>query len=669
MSSRFIMPRQGVKGQNLTPADGAKLHFKVIGQGIDGTNKTVFTDEDVSVAATNPVIADSKGLFEELWLDGDYDTFLTDKNDNQLWGPETIRDLAGAIDDKLTPLTVSVMVNDARFSVDDVGKSVPVTKEFSTGNGGSGTYDIVLTSSVTTNPFDILEGVADDLISFVLRVNGLASILSLGSGTTINIGASGVFTNLNDAVDYVIQTSSITESVTFNLLAGFIMSEQILIDGLDLSEITITSADAEVVAVRSALTTSIGPEFFGAHFPLFGVTNGGTLPVIDCLFNMDASGTATNRDGIYGSLGSTVIVLTGGGIKNAGFIGCLGHKGVTMALAGAIFDNALDRGIWARDNCNVDFEGGSAIDTGLTGFQCHNSIGSAKDATLTGNAVYGLRSRSGSIVEATGANCSNSGTASVNLFENSHLNAPDLIGDDSGDGTANAYGAIILGGCTANLSGATFTGIDGIGVRVASTGFANLTNVDASGSSGNNPNGTTDFVINGGGAIALLSGSTGTVNIVANTFLRDGLAVDSGKARFYEEGTFIPVLEGSGTAGSHTYSLQEGNFVRNGNVISMSFAMAISSLDGSWSGNIQITDLPDSIDQNLYWDGSVSLIQSIGSLPGDFTGSWHIRPITSGTLRLEYWADSGLSTSAPVSVAGSSFALRGSITFMTEALQ
>jgi len=189
--SRFIMPRQGIKGQNFTPADGAKLHFKVIGQGVGGTNKAVFTDEALTIAATNPVIADSVGLFEELWHDGDYDTFLTDKNNIPKWGPETIRDLAQATDDKLTPLTVSIMVNDARFSSNDAGKSVPITAEFSTGDGGSGTYDVVLTSSVTPNTFDIIISDADATISFVLRIKNSMEVEAFrvlgdddGTGTT-----------------------------------------------------------------------------------------------------------------------------------------------------------------------------------------------------------------------------------------------------------------------------------------------------------------------------------------------------------------------------------------------------------------------------------------------------------------------------------------------------
>ncbi len=172
--SRFIMPRQGVKGQNLNPSDGALLYFKVVGEGIGGTDKTTYTDAAKTIASSNPVVADATGLFAYIEIDGSYDVFLTDKNGVQLWGPETIDELGlAAISDKLSPLTTAAMANDTRFSTADVGLSTPTTKEFATGLGvsGSGTYDIALTVDVTPNARDIIVGVAEPDISFVLRID------------------------------------------------------------------------------------------------------------------------------------------------------------------------------------------------------------------------------------------------------------------------------------------------------------------------------------------------------------------------------------------------------------------------------------------------------------------------------------------------------------------
>lgn len=85
--SRFIMPRQGVNGQNLNPGDGAKLTFHNAGLL---TDKDTYSDEAATTPNTNPVIADATGLFGSIWINGVYDVTLKDKNGVKLWGPERL---------------------------------------------------------------------------------------------------------------------------------------------------------------------------------------------------------------------------------------------------------------------------------------------------------------------------------------------------------------------------------------------------------------------------------------------------------------------------------------------------------------------------------------------------------------------------------------------------
>jgi len=61
------------------------------------------------------------------------------------------------------------------------GVDVVETGEFSTGNGGGGTYYVVLTSSVTPNGANIIQGVADPLISFVLQIDKKVDLSQLGA--------------------------------------------------------------------------------------------------------------------------------------------------------------------------------------------------------------------------------------------------------------------------------------------------------------------------------------------------------------------------------------------------------------------------------------------------------------------------------------------------------
>lgn len=185
--SRFLLAQESTFDINGLPQVGATLDFHNVGLL---TGKDTFFDEDLQAGNENPnpVVADANGNFGNIWLDGDYDVTLKNSAGATIWGPETIRNLVetSSPNAKLNPLTTSIMVNDTNFSVADVGVSVPVTKEFSTDAGGTGTYDIVLTSSVSTNIADKLVGVAEPLIAFILRKSGklLASQWGISPGRT-----------------------------------------------------------------------------------------------------------------------------------------------------------------------------------------------------------------------------------------------------------------------------------------------------------------------------------------------------------------------------------------------------------------------------------------------------------------------------------------------------
>lgn len=172
--SRFVHPLDSQYDLNGLPLDGAKREFFEPGLLVQ---KDTFFDESLAVGKenTNPVIADGTGRFPEIWLNGDYDVTLRDKNDVPIGlNPLKIESFAtSSTSTKLNPLTTSILANDISYSLSDVGVTVPTTKEFSTGRGGGGTYDVVLTSSVTPNGFNIIVGVANDLISFVLRIDNV----------------------------------------------------------------------------------------------------------------------------------------------------------------------------------------------------------------------------------------------------------------------------------------------------------------------------------------------------------------------------------------------------------------------------------------------------------------------------------------------------------------
>jgi len=79
MASLMYPPYLDV-GAGLTPSDGSKLYFYVAGSG---TLKDTFTTAAATTPNANPVVADEKGVFPAIYLSGDYDWVLDDKNDVQ----------------------------------------------------------------------------------------------------------------------------------------------------------------------------------------------------------------------------------------------------------------------------------------------------------------------------------------------------------------------------------------------------------------------------------------------------------------------------------------------------------------------------------------------------------------------------------------------------------
>jgi len=135
--------------------------------------------------------------------------------------------------------TVDTMINTAGVSVGEAHR----TAEFSTGNGGGGTYDAVLTSSVTPNGRDIIQGVADTSISFDLRITDFVNPRQLGAtgdGVTDDTGAWNAWVALSGSkylpigsylvsgVVKEIETPTFVNTVNNNHGAGFQALESIV---------------------------------------------------------------------------------------------------------------------------------------------------------------------------------------------------------------------------------------------------------------------------------------------------------------------------------------------------------------------------------------------------------------------------------------------------------
>lgn len=124
--------------------------------------------------------------------------------------------------------TTTAMAALASPSVSDVVQ----TAEFSIGNGGGGVYDAVLTSSVTPNTFSIIIGVADPLISFVLRDGENIDIRqrgATGNGTTDDTAAIQFtldeFTDTGQPILFPFPAVKYLTSSTINIVKQIIISD------------------------------------------------------------------------------------------------------------------------------------------------------------------------------------------------------------------------------------------------------------------------------------------------------------------------------------------------------------------------------------------------------------------------------------------------------------
>lgn len=337
------------------------------------------------------------------------------------------------------------------------------------------------------------------------------------------VGKSGDFTSINNALKALSarrpRYAPNGVVVTLTLGSGFEMAEQVLVYGIDLSWITLTSEEDEVTISRDALiesfTTSDDVWTGADHFPAFGARDGAKLPVLDVLFSMDTSGSSSNRHGILLINDAHAIVRPGAGIKNAGGTGAYVINESSLSADGAIFDGALDRGIWGRWGCNVSFNQGSAVGVGWTAFAIQSGHGSCVSADLRNAGHYGVRSRRSSIVEAQGADVSGSAGHGCNCNEASLLNFRE--GTAVGCGVTDSEQAILATeGSQVNAMLATVTGA-GTNALLARGAYIDFRGGEAS-SAGAAP----AIRVHSGGMINA-NEATGTLSQTANTLTAAGI--------------------------------------------------------------------------------------------------------------------------------------------------
>jgi len=190
------------------------------------------------------------------------------------------------------------------------------------------------------------------------------------------------------------------------------------------------------------------------------------------------------------------------------------------------------------------------------------------------------------------------------------------------------------------LVGKISTGTTNVGTQITGDGFTSIvgtnnniplylenkgTNGNCRISFANNSHGGASLGLNNGGDFTIFDSTASTTrfNVTSSRVITasggiagielGGVGVNN-RLDDYEEGTFTPVVTGSTTAGTGTYSSQSGTYTKVGQVVTCSFAVNMTAHDGA--GNIRIS-LPFSsntnavgvvMDQNLNYGSGASLV-------------------------------------------------------------
>jgi len=162
---------------------------------------------------------------------------------------------------------------------------------------------------INANSEDI-SGLSSDLSNLIIEIN--AKVLT--ANVTKTVGSGGDFVTITKAINWCKKVISNGYKVTLQLMAGFVMAEQILLENLDLGFVTISSVDATVMVTSSAIST-----VFIVGKPIFGGIDS-IMPVIDVYFKLDniASSNTISGLNLKGML-SYCKINTGKGFEDLNF--------------------------------------------------------------------------------------------------------------------------------------------------------------------------------------------------------------------------------------------------------------------------------------------------------------------------------------------------------------
>jgi len=416
-------------------------------------------------------------------------------------------------------------------------------------------------------------------------LNVFKSETTQDTNIVVTVGIGGDYPTINEALGYLSKKKlkyGVGIKAEIKLLSGFIMQEQVYVEGINLGWIRITSVDATVTINRVSLTaekvnipphneTSSAVISYGAFCGMYNAI----LPVIAVLFIMDETGSQANRDAFFVGKGSQITIEQTKGCINAGQTGIYCVEGARVVAVDVNISNAKGNGISCFRGGYVSFRGGDASGAGAYGIYLDNtSVADASSANFL-NSTSGVWVDGNSMLSCSYSNISNSGGHAIIAGNGSIVDAHGatldgatqrgvscdagmVIVKNASIKNAGTDGIYCINNGTVDAESADITGGTNNGIYALKGGKVNAYGANAQKIIGTNGN---DFRVVNGGIIIANSGIGGTYGSVPNTVSAGGIIIKDGVSVGFTGTLSARVVWSTGTTnlGSSTIPLDNAD--------------------------------------------------------------------------------------------------------------
>jgi hypothetical protein len=277
----------------------------------------------------------------------------------------------------------------------------------------------------------------------------------------VTVSIPSHFATLQDAIDRLSkQPVRRGASIILNIESGHALTAGFKVENGDYSHFTITSTDAEVALAAGWTAGTSVAEGINARMPNWGI-------LVNC------GGKNTGSQALKVNTNSSLQVLSGKGLKNAGASGLFVNANSRVTGSQAVFTGCSAYNVWITHLSHGYLERGNF--TGSTGpegnvFVSRGSVLYAVGANFSNSAGPGMTIRRSLAVifpfGGTNTIFSSNGTRAILASDHSTVIAHTRSGDVVAFSNCGANGVDILNGSHADLRGATFNTVAGDAINI-----------------------------------------------------------------------------------------------------------------------------------------------------------------------------------------------------------